>query len=165
MSKLKTGTQKRIYRGDTEIDHDLYRLKVAHMVKNVSYTEIPDYEKIEHCHIFHTVDSNGKKQTACSPVGNHFHEVKLVEREGGVPSLEVSAAMRWATRRIKGRVKRVAEPISDRDGNVYDTHTHDFEYMRSERIKLRVQNAEAAKAEAIMARRVEPEMLAGVETD
>lgn len=132
----------RIYRGTQEVDHDLFKLSMAEMRKNVSYTDRPDWQKFEHCHIFHTVDSNGKPQEACSAVGGHFHLVKVINEPGKVPALEISGPKRHMNVKREGVLTKI---VADVEG---DTHTHDYMYIRSERIALRKTNAEFAQFEA-----------------
>jgi hypothetical protein len=140
----------RVYKGTQELDHDLFKLKVGTMLKDISFTDMPDLVKIEHCHIFHTIDSNGKKQHECNAVGGHTHSVEVVETDG-VPSLVVGPASRWTRQRVKGgRMIRVLTPIE------HDDHTHDWEYLGSERIRLRENNMEFAKYQAMVKEKQEP---------
>jgi hypothetical protein len=138
--------KKRFYSGEQEIDHDLFKLEIATMKKNVSFTDVPDYEKIEHVHMFHTVDSNGKKQETCSPVGGHFHMVEVLSERDGVPALKISPPMKYVTQRKNGRKVRVAILLTDEDPDG-DTHTHTVRYLKSEKIVLRQANAEFATYE------------------
>ncbi len=147
---------KRFYKGAQEIDHDLFKLDIARMKKDVSFSEIPEYQFIEHVHMFHSVDARGRPQDSCSPVGNHTHLVKVIGvSKDGVPKLEISPAVRFVIQKIKGRKVRVAVPISEleEDG---DEHTHRAIYIRSERIKLQETNAEFAKLEAAVHARENP---------
>lgn len=144
MEETAPVTQQRIYKGTQVLDHDLFKLKVAKMRKDVSYDGEPDYVQFEHCHIFHTIDSNGKKQDTCSPVGGHFHEVRVVQKPGQVPTLEVSGPMKYVMKKFGKKFKKVPEPL---DPEV-DSHTHEVEYLGSERITPRTPNMEFAKLDA-----------------
>ncbi len=134
----------RVYKGEQVLDHDLFKLLPATMMKNVSYTDKPDYAKIEHCHIFHTIDSSGKRQDACNAVGGHLHLVTVTHNYAGVPSLEVSGPVRYVKQKNRGVYSRVAVPMED------DTHTHEVQYLGSEKIQMRKPNMEFAKLDAIM---------------
>lgn len=140
----------RVYKGTQEVDHDLFKLKVAVMRKNVSFTDIPDYVPIEHCHTFHTVDSNGKKQTTSNPVGGHHHEIEVINVKDGVPTLRVSPPMKFVRERVAGRTRKIAVEVEG------DSHTHEVEYLGSERIRLRATNAEFAKLDAAIRARQNP---------
>ncbi len=141
--------QPRVYKSTQEIDHDLFKLEVAHMSKNVSYTDVPFIERYEHVHVFHTVDSNGKVQTTSTPVGGHHHEVEVVAGPDGVPTLKVSQPRRWVKRKVKGVMKRMPEPIwLDAEHSESDEHTHEVTYLGSEKITLRTPNMEFAKFDA-----------------
>jgi hypothetical protein len=168
-SEVKTGPrQSRIYKGTQQIDHDLFKLKVALMTKNVSFTDRPELVEFEHCHIFHTYDSNGKKQDTCSAVGGHFHPIVVRQGKDGVPVIEVGPPRKWVLKRIRGRNQRVMAPIdlgdTDKNGNpLFDEHTHEVDYLGSERITLRQSNVEFAKMEASIKARQEPS-IDGVES-
>ncbi len=148
---------KRFYQGTEEIDHDLFKLESATMKKNVSYTDVPDYEKIEHVHMFHTVDSNGRKQDASTAVGGHFHLVTVIDQANGVPTLDVSGPMKHVMKRVKGKKTRVAIPLTDEDEDG-DTHTHAVTYLKSEKIKRREANAAFASYEAEIAAKQNPSL-------
>jgi hypothetical protein len=149
--------QPRIYKSTQVVDHDLFKLEVAKMKKNVSFTEIPEVMSFEHCHIFHTVDSNGKKQHTSTAVGGHHHPVQVVAGVDGVPTLKVGEPRRWVKRKIRGVMQRVEEPIYlNGEKDEQDTHTHEVSYLGSERITLREPNIEAARFEAELKAKREP---------
>lgn len=147
---LSAGRRERVYKGTQEVDHDLFKLEAAKMSKNVSYTDIPNVQQFVHNHIFHTVDSSGKKQTTCTPVGGHFHEVEVTLGEGGVPELTVGPPKKWVIKKKRGVKTKVAVPVGwgSEDDREYDEHTHDATYIGSERIQLRAANVEFAKYDA-----------------
>lgn len=144
----------RVYAGQIELDHDLFKLSVAKMYKNVSWDADPHWERFEHCHIFHTIDSNGKKQTTCSPVGGHFHVIETTPQAGGPPKLAVSPPMRMI--RIKQGKKWVTRPEPIEYENPDHSHTHEVQYLRSQRIKPRALNAEFAKMDAAVRAKENP---------
>lgn len=150
----KAMRQARVMKGEAEIYHDLFKLSPSTMLRDVGYTGSPNLIPLEHCHIFHTVDSNGRKQEACSPVGGHFHFIKIIGEKDGVPQLEISKPKKWVMKRVKGmkKPKRVAVDVVfgeafDGEHQDSDDHSHEYEYIRSEKIKLRVPNIEAIKLE------------------
>lgn len=137
---------KRVYKGTQELDHDLFKLSPAKMRKNVSYiADDPIFELFDHSHIYHTIDSNGRKLDTSAPVGGHFHFVKVTANGSDVPSVEVSQAMQWSMKKIgKNKFEKVAVPVD------HDSHTHNVEYLGSEKIQMRKPNVEAAKAQAAL---------------
>lgn len=138
-------TQPRVFKGAQILDHDLFKLLPAPMLKNTSYNDdAPIYERLEHCHIFHTIDSSGKVQTECAPVGGHFHEISVVQlADDAAPSIRVSGPKKWViTRKGKKKTKIII------DIGEHDTHTHEVKYIRSEKIQMRKVNAELAKLDA-----------------
>lgn len=149
--------RERVYKGTREVDHDLFKLEVAKMRKNVSYTDVPDVREIEHCHLFHTVDSNGKKQVASNQVGGHHHDIEVTADADGVPTLKVSEPRRWVLKKVRGKNQRVSVPIflnSEKDE--WDNHTHAVTYLGSEKITLRAPNVEAAKIETMARAKTAP---------
>lgn len=135
MSKTtkKLSEPKRVYKGDLEIDHDLFKLEVSTMRKNISINETdPLYTGVEHCHFFHSYDSNGRKQDSCAPIAGHTHEVEMFVNADGDIDAKVGPAV------VKKGGKYV--PFAN------DNHTHDATYLRSEKIKIRTVNNEAVKA-------------------
>ena len=123
----------RVYKGEVEFDHDLFKLEVGMMKKNISIADDnPLYVGVEHCHFYHTYDSSGRKQEACAPIAGHTHEVEIFTDSSGNLMAKVG-------------------PASIRKGGKYiplkgDNHTHEAKYLRSERVKVRKVNAEATKA-------------------
>lgn len=151
---------ERIYKGQQKVDHDLFKLKVASMRKNVSFNDKPEIVSFEHCHIFHTVDSYGQKQFTTNAVGGHFHEVTVIENpNGGVPKLEISEPKKWVVKKVRGRKKKIAVPVvlvDDEEGKEVDTHTHEFEYLGSSQIHLRKPNLEFAKFDSALRAKQQP---------
>ena len=145
---------KRVTQGTQDINHDLFKLEVAMMKKNVSFVlDDPKYEDVEHCHFFHTVDSSGRPQSQCNPVGNHFHEIKVIDKgEGNVPEIQVSHPKRHSK---KGK-KIIVIDCPD------DHHTHTVTYKGSQIVKPRQVNAEYIKVQAALDARV-PKSVEGVQ--
>lgn len=147
------GSRQRFYSNKGEVDHDLFKLKVESMMKNVSWTkEEPDYRPVEHCHMFHTIDSSGKPQKYSTAQGGHFHEMEVVYKDGVPEVVCKSGPLEWVwIKRGKRRIK-VARPIFDglfRDFDSenpkipVDVHKHEVQYIKSDRIALRRINEEA----------------------
>ena len=146
VSEQSPKKSKRVYKGQKEVDHDLYKLLAAPMIKNQSWwTDRENLVGLEHCHMFHTIDSNGKEQFYSSQVGGHQHKITF-ERDDDGMIIPESVKIGPPVRRTKsGDIQLVVS--RDKRGNVskYDTHTHEMEYILSERIKVRQRNEEAAK--------------------
>lgn len=132
MEKKTTQTQtRRIYKGDMEIDHDLFKLEVSTARKNVSIDNTPLYAGVEHCHFFHTYDSNGRKQAACSPIAGHTHQMEVTADDDGNLVAKAGPAVKYAGGKFI--------PVSG------DNHTHDTTYIASEKIQVRRVSAEAQR--------------------
>lgn len=153
----------RTYLNAQEYDHDLFKLTVAKMTKNVALPNTkPEFITLEHCHIFHTIDSAGKRQVVSTAVGGHVHEVKQVGEENGVPILEIGPAMKFVIKKKYGKMTKIlARVLLEKEGgadggDLVDDHTHDYIYMGSEKIKARVVNPEFAKFETELKMKREP---------
>ena len=124
------------------------------MEKNIAWDGTLDLRKVEHCHFFHTVDSDGKELTNSSSIGGHFHKMEVVKDGDGVPHVKcVSGPVRLAKKKNRrtGKWEKITAPIND-----YDYHTHDIEYLKSEEITVRKTNVEAVQVQTIMAQKVAP---------
>ncbi len=142
---------KRAYADEVVIDHDLYRLSLASMKKNVAFNS-GSYEivSVQHEHFFHTIDSSGTKQKYSNLVGSHFHQMIVTPNPaGGPPNVKCGPAVKEVRKLVNGRSVKVLEPClkyPDDNGRVItDDHTHEVVYMRSNRIPIRKVNAEAIK--------------------
>lgn len=174
----KTSLQTRLaWKGSKEFRHDLFKLGVAKMKKNVSYKKFqPEIQMVEHAHFFHSHDMKGKTMVHSQAVGGHFHEVHIEwERDGEdliLKKAECGPALRQVQKRTRsGKWKTVIEAVryergdaavdgSDDDdveitGFEEDTHTHELLYVGSELIspqKIRTsQEQDRAKLAAMMA--------------
>lgn len=133
----------RVFVENVKIYHDLWKLEVEAMEKNISWNDVPDYQKVEHCHFFHTFDSSGKAQKFCVPVGGHFHEMEVIEEPGKMPKIVCkSGPLKWSRKKNKrtGRMERVLVPFND-----VDEHKHETIYLHSKQVETRKINAEATK--------------------
>lgn len=145
-------TKKRLYLENEVLDHDLYKLELSMMKKNVSYSDKhPRFEDVEHTHFYHTIDSSGVAMTVCSPTGSHCHEMimKKAATKDSPAEYECGPA-----------VKRVM--VKTRSGNKYhvkkefrqisfDQHTHNVTYLHSQKVKARKMNEEFMKYKAAVA--------------
>lgn len=140
MSQTTERTQGPTNRTPIVLDHELFKLLPAPMIKNVSFSDKPRYIELEHCHLFHSIDSTGRVQNASNAVGNHFHTVTIVKNpdgslrygRDGKPEIEVSPPMRKVERRTpEGRIVIETERIP------YDGHRHEIEHLGSDKIQIR----------------------------
>lgn len=134
-----------------ESQSHLYKLVEADVIKYIGkgtdkekYPESSPDEFLEmgHAHVFRTLDSDGAKHTRSVPIGGHYHLLEL-EHDPKDPSkppkiVKMSGPMHLVTKRVKGKVVQVDEPL-----NQYDFHTHDVAYIKSEKIQARATNKDA----------------------
>ncbi len=116
--------------------------------RNVSYSETPEWQDVEHCHFFHSIDSNGQEQKHCAPVGGHFHEMILITpaTETDPPVYKCSPPLRKVRRRnAYGQWEIVTAPAND-----IDSHTHEIHYKHSELWTPKHINPEFAKLQQAM---------------
>lgn len=143
--KAPVKKQGRVYKGEKEVDHDLYKLLVAEVVKNHSWwSEKPTFIGQEHTHMFHTIDSNGKKQSHSTNTAGHCHQITYEVDENGLAipeSIKVGPPVRKTK---KGFVKIVIEKDAEGKPKTYDNHTHEMIYVQSEKIRIRTKNEKAA---------------------
>jgi hypothetical protein len=134
------GEPIRRLKGTKRLHHDLFKLKIAKFKKILGIPDINLLKKnpelvrivdVEHCHFFHSVDSNGRPQKYSNSIGGHCHEIKVYMDEHGVLQAECGPPLR---RLDKSR----AEPKEQ-----YDYHTHEIEYIESEEFTARVANQDA----------------------
>jgi hypothetical protein len=131
----------RVFKGSIVMVHDLFKLLLSTMVKDVGFNpEKPVRQEIEHVHFFHTIDSNGRKQLYSNAVGGHFHACTVVETDG-VPEIKIGPPLKAVRKKVRGGWVTAHEAI--RCGDEVDNHTHAVEYIRSEEIKMRDHNTHA----------------------
>ena len=134
MQKPQSRQVKRFYKGEEVVDSDLFKLQVASFRKKISIDgEKPArYENAEHCHYFHTYDSNGRPMNKASSVGGHTHTI--VWEEVGDEFFARCSTPEPTNAFKKGKFQ---------DGN--DLHTHTVKYIRSSRVKASVMSGDAQK--------------------
>jgi hypothetical protein len=123
---------ERKLKGEQEVFHDLFRLDTSSTKKNVGWNENEIWEQLPHKHFFHTYDSSGRKSEKSSPSCGHFHPVEVEYSDDG----EIIGVT-------------CGEPMVMDKGRAYpyknDNHTHEVEYLGSEKIKVRTMSREAVK--------------------
>ncbi len=126
------------YKDQIQIDHHLFKGKVAVALKRDKFGPIP-IKRIEHVHYFHTVNSQGQPQRHCAAVAGHIHEWSWsinplsgeLEAKCGPPLKKTQKISKNGTSKV------VYEQITmgDDEGNRHtDSHTHDMEYIASQRL-------------------------------
>lgn len=148
-ARTQSHSPKVRYKGQHEIVHHLYRLNVAKMIKDHGWDENdPKYVPFEHTHVYHSVDSRGRPQNTCTPIGGHFHEVTMTEGiNNEPPQLSVGPALRKIGRRVGKRIVKSSAPVP------HDNHTHTASYLVSEVLVPRKMNAEFAKMQHAVTQR------------
>jgi len=139
--KLNTVTEpKRVMKGMQSFMHDLFKLEVSNMKRNVSYKKFqPQIEEVEHAHFFHSHDTGGNRNEYCVPVGGHFHKMQITtDKEGQVHAVCGPALKEITTTTRAGTPRNSIVPVSwvdeALDKEIVDTHTHDVAYKGSEEI-------------------------------
>lgn len=148
----KSKEVKRIFKGEEQFYHDLFKLKLADMKKEQGYQPAnPYYVNVEHVHFFHNITSDGKALSHAAPSGGHTHEMLEdgVDKDGH-PKYKVSRALRC--------IKRgVYKPMA------YDDHTHECQYVRSEVVTPSAPNPDFQKYRTMLANKQAE--VASLETD
>ena len=122
---------KRRVRGEEIVHHDLFKLELSYMKKNVGTADRPRLENMEHVHHYHTYDSYGKPQEYCSSVGGHTHKMEIYTDEEGNLKAKCGPAIRKFKKYTKEEV-----PFTD-------NHTHDAVYLDSHEVKKRVRSQQS----------------------
>lgn len=159
LEESKTQTKAQTFtsalKAASTVVHHLFKLKVAKFMKNDSWKkDAPEFHFLEHCHIYHTVDSMGRPQEFCGYVGGHTHRVKVVENEDGTVTAEVGPPLMkqsYKGRDGRTKTKMVAvrffdkyagkeseeldengEPMISGGKWIVDDHSHELEYGKKE---------------------------------
>ena len=134
-------TDKRFYKGQSEFLHDLFKLELASLTVNKAWNpRAPRLSTIEHCHHFHTRNSEGKEMTKSNRTNGHYHEVTWGENDDGTLWAECGPAM--TEKIVDGR--KVPTPIEHQ-------HTHECTYKFSEKLTSRKVNPDAQRSIALQA--------------
>jgi hypothetical protein len=144
------------------IHSDLYKLGLSRFKRNVSWTDVPQIEELDHNHLFHTFNSDGKQQFYCTAVGGHFHLMEVFPgKDGEAPRVKcASGPLKWVQRKVRGRFTKVAEPVLLPEGEDEDNHVHETFYLGSTEVTKRMGNTVAAGIIAADAQKTAP--IAGV---
>lgn len=144
-AKVKSGQAPQRRFKDKKLENsDVFKLKVA-AAKKVIYNNNEgsireQYIDIEHVHLWHTVDSRGKEVDRCHSVFGHTHEMKLdIDQQTGEVRAICGPAIYTLpeiTLHKKNDKQRVVECL--------DKHVHEVEYIRTDKVTIRVTNPEAA---------------------
>lgn len=131
--------QERLYNAQVEIDHDLFKLEVGLLKRDVGYNpDSPIWEMIEHCHFFHSVDSRGAPQSRSTMVGGHYHEI-YVDASGNTQCSPPMAEIKF---RKNGRTQTQTRPLP------HDSHTHVVSYRHSLKFKPQSLHPEFVKMQS-----------------
>lgn len=140
---------KRFYRDQRTFKSDLYKLDVAKMKKNVAIQgEAPILNEVEHCHFFHSVDSNGNPQNTCTPIGGHFHVMEVIPSSNPDEApIVVCKSGPMKTVRKKDRFGKYSKVVVPADPDADDYHTHSITFLGTSDVVKAQPNAEAVKAQ------------------
>lgn len=136
-----------------EMNSHLYKLVESSVIKYIGKgtdkdkypdTTPEDFLNMGHAHIYRTIDTDGNRHIKTVAIAGHYHILELEWDEknpDAAPKIvAMSGPMHTVTKRIKGKMVQVDEPI-----NSYDDHVHDIEYVKSEKIQARSKNKDAAQ--------------------
>jgi hypothetical protein len=147
-------------KGNRKAWHHLFKSDIKPLMKNISFKKgAPRIERIDHGHIFHSVNSQMKPQEFSSTVGGHFHKIEWVTGPDGKPMVKsVSGPLHYIYRKSPHGQKRKMVPVEflDQTGEeekmIKDAHTHVFGYIHSEELQEKaLRNVQAPTLEAGMA--------------
>lgn len=117
-----------------------FKCEVESMMKNKSWQfGVIDLVKMEHSHLYHTKNSQGRPRQYTAPVGGHFHEVTVSEDEDGNLVGKCGPALHEVYKKLKnGKMKKTVEPVSwydaEREMFLKDDHSHKITYIDSENL-------------------------------
>lgn len=121
---------KRVMRGTQTLHHDLVKLELSHMQKNLGTAISPRWVPTEHVHYYHSIDSKGRPQKHASPVGGHTHEVILKTDSKGNIVAEIGPAIVLYSNGKSEYLK-------------HDNHTHESSYLGSDIVELKKASQDA----------------------
>lgn len=148
-------TQQRRFQETTTYYSDLFKLQVAKLLHWNGWKKITkdsprdrsgnlneDWMMTEHCHYFHTIDSNGKVQDYCQPVAQHVHKMKVVRDPANPDGLPIVTCegppLKWVITDKYGKRERILEP------DPHDKHEHNCKYIKSNELTKAKMNSQAA---------------------
>lgn len=150
---------KMFFKNNKEHIHHLFKAEVAKCKKNMSWQKgVVQIEEVEHCHFFHTINSQGIEQTYTSPIAGHFHKITWkTDSEGNLIAECGPALHKRMVKKPNGEQKTKIEEIKFHDGMsddgaeyIKDNHTHIMTYKGSEIItKKSVQALQQSNLSAV----------------
>lgn len=149
------------------VDHHLFKLKAAEMMKNTSFKgSEPNIVMLEHGHIYHSHnDKNGRPNDYCTPVGGHTHRVEILEwgidevGEKYVKKVKCGPPVKLMLQKRGDRAPRktyvpIVYPRYEGEEAIIDDHRHELQYLRAEKIsslqREQQRQLEQAKVKSIM---------------
>lgn len=131
-----------IIRESQKVKTHTFKLVVEKMLKNTAFHPgLVHPNWIEHCHIFHSVNSQGKPQEKSSKTGGHYHEISWwVEKDGSLRA-ECGPPLCKKARRVKNKgtiyeTKPVQFWDEENEKWIVDNHTHDIRYLHSNELSM-----------------------------
>lgn len=142
--KPKKGISGKIWRGNEQHEHSLFKLLPANSLSNVSFQAFrPIIKEKFHAHFYHSVDKKGRNNVHCAPMAGHFHEVTPEWDGDSLINVKCGPPLRFKWRQSRsGEMRKQKERViyrgEDREGSrdIKDDHIHEIQYIRSEIIKL-----------------------------
>lgn len=153
--QVKSPEPKLNFREQMSVLHHCFKLKPVDMKRDLSWQKgIVKLDSIAHGHYYHSCNSWGQPQKNCNAVGGHFHEVTWSVGESGDLVAKCGPAMKKVTYKApSGMNKTKIVPIEFYDGEnqrtIVDNHTHEIEYIHSNKISLAHATDSAVKAAAM----------------
>lgn len=150
----KQNVFERTFTKTKKIISDVFKLEPAQVIKQVGTEKDIDkdpesFKGFEHCHIFRTFDSDGKRHAKCCSTAGHFHDIEWDYDKDGKPFVKsISGPMVTTRKQVRGKWVQVSSPA-----NKYDDHTHDITYLQSHEVSARTTNIEAQKVIAFEAQK------------
>ena len=137
-----------------KVPHHVAKLEGATAIRNKSYKAngyigFPQ----EHAHIWHSISStSGKEEEYCVPMLGHRHKVEMVKDKDGNytltcgPALVIANVKTGENKREKRFVRKLLrKALKDENGDtvegepaMYDEHTHDITYIKSEELDINI---------------------------
>lgn len=159
---------KKVWKGQETFEHHLFKLSPTDCIKNKSITPYqPNTYRLQHGHVYHTVDRKGKPQTYSAPSSGHFHEV-TVEWDGDtLVGVKCGPPTRFKYRQQRNKeIKKVKEQVvykgrdENGDDDVVDSHTHEIVYIRGEVLTLQPQQHDHTQGHDYLSKKYNQSVLA-----
>lgn len=140
--QVKSAEPKLNFREQMSILHHCFKLMPAEMKRDLSWQKgIVKIDKMAHGHYFHSCNSWGQPQKTCNAVGGHFHEIEWFTDEDGNMKAKCGPAMKKVAYRApsglnKTKVTKIEFRDEENQITIVDDHTHEIEYLHSNKISL-----------------------------